>query len=341
MKPDARHALVHALEKGVLEVEDESTIGFFNAAPLPDVPLEWRASIRCEQANRVTYNQLVHAGFQVSSAFENSEAPLKGALVLLGRNRRVNENRIARAWNACEAGGRLVVAGDKTSGVNPLRKWFGSQCELTGSLSKFHAVVFWADKQGGDLESVSLQKSVDGYVLGDGMFSASGPDVGSKLLVEHFSDRIRGRVADLGAGWGYLSANLLATSPRVEELDMFEADSHALEAARTNLAGIKDTVAPKQSEPVLNFHWLDVTSEFKKTPYDWVIMNPPFHTGRAAEPDLGKRFIEVAASTLPSGGRLLMVANRNLPYEKTLELKFRRHEKLEERDGFKVIEAVK
>ena len=58
-------------------------------------------------------------------------------------------------------------------------------------------------------------------------------------------------------------------------------------------------------------------------------------------PELGKRFIEVAASTLPSGGRLLMVANRNLPYERTLNEKFRTTQLLAERDGFKVFEAAK
>ena len=80
---------------------------------------------------------------------------------------------------------------------------------------------------------------------------------------------------------------------------------------------------------------------FRRNPYDWVIMNPPFHSGRAAEPALGQRFIEVASSTLPRGGRLLMVANRNLPYEQILEKTFRRVEKLSERDGFKVFEANK
>ena len=112
----------------------------------------------------------------------------------------------------------------------------------------------------------------------------------------------------------------------------FEADFHALEAAKQNVES--DSVS-------LNYHWCDVTSEFKKKPYHWVIMNPPFHSGRAADPELGRRFIQMAASTLPSGGRLLMVANRNLPYEDTLQKAFKKFETLETRDGFKVIEAVK
>lgn len=332
MKPDARHALVYALEKGVMETSGEGSIIFFNAAPLPDVSLEWIRTIVCEQANRVIHNQLAKAGYSVAPEFSKETDTAGGAFVLLGRNRRVNENAVARAWNACPPGARLVVAGDKTSGVSSLRKWFSAEQEITDSLSKFHAVVFWADKTNSNFSPVALDKQSEGYAHADGMFSANGPDKGSVLLAEHFSDKLRGKVADFGAGWGYLSSQVLQRSQRIEQLDLFEADFHALGAARTNV---------KSPDVKLGFNWIDLTSEFQKTPYDWVIMNPPFHTGRAAEPDLGKRFIEVASSTLPSGGRLLMVANRNLPYEKTLELKFRRYEKLEERDGFKVIEAVK
>ena len=74
-------------------------------------------------------------------------------------------------------------------------------------------------------------------------------------------------------------------------------------------------------------------------------MNPPFHAGlnmgRAAEPNIGRRFIEVAASTLISGGRLLMVANRTLPYEDILKHAFRRFQVLGEANGYKVFEAMR
>ena len=53
-----------------------------------------------------------------------------------------------------------------------------------------------------------------------------------------------------------------------------------------------------------------------------------------------KLSFKIAASTLVKGGRLLMVANRNLPYEQTLKDNFRSFEKLVEREGFKVFEAV-
>jgi 16S rRNA (guanine1207-N2)-methyltransferase len=52
-------------------------------------------------------------------------------------------------------------------------------------------------------------------------------------------------------------------------------------------------------------------------------MNPPFHDGKRASPALGQAFIEAAAGMLRPKGRLLMVANRHLPYEESLAQRFR------------------
>ena len=51
--------------------------------------------------------------------------------------------------------------------------------------------------------------------------------------------------------------------------------------------------------------------------------------------------LKVAAQSLRHGGRLLLVANRHLPYEATLAQAFASHRVLAEGGGFKVIEGVK
>jgi len=58
-------------------------------------------------------------------------------------------------------------------------------------------------------------------------------------------------------------------------------------------------------------------------------------------PDIGQRFIAVAAQALRPGGRLYVVANRHLPYEHTLNDSFGAVRVVAERDGFKLVEAVK
>ena len=42
-----------------------------------------------------------------------------------------------------------------------------------------------------------------------GCFSEKEIDDGSRLLSSKFSNQLYGKVADLGAGWGYLSAKAL------------------------------------------------------------------------------------------------------------------------------------
>lgn len=330
MKPDYKDALVLALDRGIAEPKGKWSI--FNAVALHGLEDEWKQVLCCEQGSRPEFLNLESSGCSVVAKFED-DVECTGAMVLADRNRKVNEANIIRAWNACEDDGQIIVAGDKTAGIGSLRKWVSQKTEITDSFSKHHAVVFWFAKNGVQWEQPTLAKEVDGYQLAEGMFSADGPDKGSKLLIEHFDKRIGGPVADLGAGWGFLSYELLKRTAKVTELALYEADYHSLEAAKKNLRpqeGLKPT-----------FHWCDLTTEFKKKPYQWVIMNPPFHSARSADPELGKRFIQIAASTLPSGGRLIMVANRNLPYEDTLNKAFRHFKVLEERDGFKVIEAAK
>jgi len=330
MKPDYKDALLLELDRGIAEPIGDWHM--YNAVHLQGLDQTWIEALNCEQALRPEFLKLERAGASVVPQFSIADS-LSGTIVLLGRNRKVNEGNIIRAWNACAEGGQIIVAGDKTAGIGSLRKWVGQKTEITDSFSKHHAVVFWFSKSGEKWKQPSLAREAKGYHLAEGMFSSDGPDKASRLLAEHFDKRLGGPIADLGAGWGYLSNELLKHTKKVNELALFEADYHSLEAARKNVQpyeGLKPT-----------FHWCDVTTEFKKKPYQWVIMNPPFHSGRSAEPELGKRFIQVAASTLPSGGRLIMVANRNLPYEDTLNKVFRHFKILEERDGFKVIEAVK
>ena len=48
-------------------------------------------------------------------------------------------------------------------------------------------------------------------------------------------------------------------------------------------------------------------------------MNPPFHSGQNTDISLGRAFLRAAADSLRTGGRLFMVANRQLPYEAELD----------------------
>ncbi|NMW24374.1 methyltransferase, partial [Rhodanobacter denitrificans] len=169
-----------------------------------------------------------------------------------------------------------------------------------------------------------------------GLFAWDRIDRASALLAEHLPTDLRGRVADLGAGYGYLSAQVVARCPRVEALDLYEAEARALEPARTNLARAKREYG---RELAATIYWHDVTRGLAQR-YDAIVSNPPFHQGRADLPELGRAFIVSAAEALVPDGRLLIVANRHLPYEAVLASRFHEVRTLVVREGFKVIEAV-
>ena len=75
--------------------------------------------------------------------------------------------------------------------------------------------------------------------------------------------------------------------------------------------------------------------------YDFIVSNPPFHQGRADQPEIGCAFIVAAAAALRPAGCLWLVANRHLPYEQVLRENFRKVRTVAEEQGFKVIEAIK
>jgi len=146
-------------------------------------------------------------------------------------------------------------------------------------------------------------------------------------LAETLPSDISGNVADFGAGWGYLSRHLLQ-SPALKKLYCVEADRAAL-----------DCLAKNCPDPRVQAEWQDVAQWRAPQKLDAVIMNPPFHIGRAAEPRLGQDFIRAAADNLTPRGRLFLVANRSLPYETTLSTCFKQWQTLAQANGFKILTA--
>ncbi|KAG0921461.1 hypothetical protein G6F32_015094 [Rhizopus arrhizus] len=56
-------------------------------------------------------------------------------------------------------------------------------------------------------------------------------DPASALLAEHLPADLAGRAAALGAGYGYLSRELLERCPKITALDLYEAEQRALALA--------------------------------------------------------------------------------------------------------------
>ncbi|WP_306117366.1 MULTISPECIES: class I SAM-dependent methyltransferase [unclassified Roseitalea] len=294
------------------------------------------ADLVCEQPGRGAFLDLQDAGFATTPALADAPAGrFDGALVLLGKHRRLNQARIARAARMVRPGAPVVFSGPKSLGAAAIRKWLAARLAPLGALAKHHGLVVWFAAEANALADVALAQTTPapGLVAAPGMFSAERIDAGSALLAGHIDGRIAGAVADFGAGWGYLGAEILARG-RPETLDLVEAHKPSLDAALANLR-------PRAGTVPVAAHWLDLTRETPPRRYDVVVMNPPFHAGRRGDPDLGRAFIAAAAAALVANGRLLMVANRHLPYEDDIRARFARMWLCAQAQGFKVIEAMR
>ena len=218
----------------------------------------------------------------------------------------------------------VVVDGQKTDGIDSHYKTLRNLTNVQGTITKAHGRLFWfAGMQLPGLRAVD--QNFDGFTTQSGVFSAGAVDPASALLAEALPEHLAGDVLDLGAGWGYLSSEIVKNDA-VTVLDLVEADHFALDCAKRNLC-----------DPRARFHWADARDW--SGVYDAVVMNPPFHIGREGDPELGRAFITAARRCLRPKGTVYMVANRHLPYETTLEQCFTKVLELPGNGRFKLFEA--
>lgn len=261
-------------------------------------------------------------------------------LVLPGKSRDETLLWFTLAKDRLEPGGRIIAAMPNTAGASRFEKELAQAAGNINSIQKHKCRAFHAVDDGSwneeTLETWRLLggfREVSGmpYFTQAGVFSSEHIDPGSLLLEKHLPANLRGRIADLGAGWGYLSDVALDRCPGIESIDLFEADCRALACAKRNLA---------RHESRAVFQWHDVTTGLPDT-YDAILMNPPFHTGQDTDVDLGRAFLTTAAASLKRNGKLLLVANRQLPYEAVLDQLSLHWRKVAEDKTYKVIAAEK
>jgi 16S rRNA (guanine1207-N2)-methyltransferase len=278
------------------------------------------------------------AGFR---RVDEPEGTFPCVMILPGKSRDETLALFARAYDLLEDGGVLVASMPNTAGAARFEKELAKAAGAIGSLQKHKCRAFHAVKSGAwnrellaEWRAAGERKPMHGtdFFAEAGVFSPDHVDSASALLAKHLPGDLRGKVADLGAGWGFLSHEIARRFPAVARLDLFEADARALACAKQNLAAFPE---------MPRFHWHDVAAGLGEVGYDAIVTNPPFHSGQKTDVGLGKAFIHTAAAALKRGGRLFLVANRQLPYEAELEAAGFSWRKPAEDSTFKLLFATK
>jgi 16S rRNA (guanine1207-N2)-methyltransferase len=287
-----------------------------------------------------TYQALQAQGHQPEQDLARLPINIKQAYLVGSRHKDENRSLIATLASKLASSSTLTTLLPNDLGAKSLeadlRDLFGTN-NVTVT-SKHHSRRMVATKTP-DLNS-NLQKAwqnlytpaqhVDNtFYTQPGIFSWRAVDEGSHLLAEYLPTNLQGQAADLGAGWGYLTHQLLLKNPTLH-IDLYEAEALALNCAKLNLAPYGHQC---------QYHWADATKLPNNKTYDIIITNPPVHDLHSSDVGLGVAFVQEALQRLNRKGQLFIVANRHLPYEGLL--KGYTTQTLAQTGQYKIIHAVR
>lgn len=243
------------------------------------------------------------------------------------------------AAGALVPNGALLVYGAKDEGIASVPRWLeglfgqaetagvGGHCRLwmarrLGELAG-HRGTLKAWREVGRVAHRGWSRE---WVSYPGVFAHGRLDPGTGLLLDVLPELAGGgSILDYGCGSGVVGAVAQARYPSVR-LTLLDVDVVALEAARENVPG---------ADLLLN----DGLPPVEAGTFEAILSNPPFHRGKAEEPEMIRDLVRGASSVLAPGGRLVLVAQRRLPLEEAFRGSFGEVEIKAEEKGFRVWEG--
>ncbi|MDD3021798.1 MAG: methyltransferase [Alphaproteobacteria bacterium] len=270
------------------------------------------------------------------------EGDLKFPVILIVGAKQKAENAffLASALKMASEDGVVMVSLENDRGGKSLDKLFEELGCPFQSFSKHKSRIVWTtrpqmanpQKVEDYIKSGSICQRSDGTYTRPGIFSWDRLDKGTKSFIENVAPDWRGTGADFGGGCGDLAKSILEKTPELNKLYVLEHDVRAVDCARANL---------RQFDGRAQVEWVNILKDDLPRNLDFIVMNPPFHEAKLESITLGQSFIRRAALSLKRAGRLTLVANVHLPYEKIMSEDFNQIEQIAAQSGFKIVTGLK
>ncbi len=264
-------------------------------------------------------------------------------VVRVDRGRAPTQERLHAAWQALAPGGRLAIEGPNGLGtqtwIDRLEDWCGGAPLVASVRARHRAAAFLRTAAAGpppaQAATVPAEASADapGLSVPPGGFAHGALDGGTALLIAQLDGQVPAtRILDLGCGAGHLAIAALRRWPSAQAACL-DADARAARGCAANLADLG--LAARATAA-----WWDDADPLPAGPCDLVLCNPPAHAGDGVDLGAARRLCRCAAAALAPGGRLLLVANRRLPYEASLASLGFDITQLAQTGGYKVLLGV-
>jgi 16S rRNA (guanine1207-N2)-methyltransferase len=274
------------------------------------------------------------------SLLPDQEGVFDTAIFISGKGRKLARRRLVEIYHLLKSNGKFYLAGSNNLGIHSIIKdaaaLFELQPKILGYKKGHRAVVFikkstsslptWINEPGiapgswHTFPAMLGERTFPIYSL-PGVFSYNQIDEGTKLLLESLPQDLCGHILDMGCGYGIIglsvAANVSDEGKNESRIDLVDSNLFAIISAEKTISANLNNLGTN-TICAMQTIWSDLMSDLDNQTYDVVLTNPPFHAGKIVDYTVPHALIQQAHRVLKKKGRLILVANRFIRYEKII-----------------------